>query len=344
MLDSKIQLLKNHFGIATPEDWQAVAPSMVLSLDGIGPATLDYLRLCLAARNLTLRDDATPEHWKANLDRSKIGVVLGNEEFADALEEGQQLDVGLINPFTILIDSAEEHAYTFEGLNADSDRDNRPLIVPYEWQCLGRHPDSLGDYAIKGHVGRCHVERKSMDDAHGTFLGWGRSGKPDDDGKRTGVTRRERFERELLNLSQIPHGHVVIECSFGDLVANAPEWGKRTAAENGKTLFRTVLAWQHRYPTVQWHFCADRRFAEIVTFRIFERFWQDEVNPKTRREREETKFIAGPATLFEDDPLGPPSDYPAVFSGPHDGFGMMAPARPAIAETNNVQVNLDSLF
>jgi hypothetical protein len=335
LLDSKIQLLKNHFGIAIPTDWQAVAPSMVLSIDGIGPATLDYLRLCLAARNLTLRDDATPEHWKANLDRTKIGVVLSNEEFE--LSEGDTIDTGIINPFTILIDSAEEHAYTFEGLEADSDRGNRPLIVPYEWQCLGRHPDSLGDYAIKGHVGRCHVERKSMDDAHGTFLGWGRGGKEDENGKRTGVTRRERFECELLNLSQIPHGHVVIECSFGDLVANAPEWGKRTAAENGKTLFRTILAWQHRYPTVQWHFCADRRFAEIVTFRIFERFWQDEVNPKTRREPVSATVSQHTKQIFDD-------LCDAVFSGPHDDFGMMTPARPAIATANNVQINLDSLF
>lgn len=344
MLDSKIQLLKNHFGIATPADWQDVAPAMILSIDGIGPATLDYLRLCLAMRNITLRDDATPEHWKANLDKSKIGVVLGNEEFE--LGEGETLDTGIINPFTILIDSAEEHAYTFEGLHADSDRDNRPLIVPFEWQCLGRHPDSLGDYAIKGHVGRCHVERKSMDDAHGTFLGWGRSGKPDDDGKRTGVTRRERFERELLNLSQIPHGHVVIECSFADLVSNAPEWGKRTAAENGKTLFRTVLAWQHRYPNVQWHFCADRRFAEIVTFRIFERFWLDEVNPKTRRISTETEMRIDRTTSLIYEPID--GDYPGfIDSGPQDDFGMLRPARPTIVTTtqqNNVQINLDSLF
>jgi len=163
-------------------------------------------------------------------------------------------------PFLILIDSAEQQPFSFANLRADAAKDHATFDVRTKWQALGRHPVSLGDYSIEGGLGRCHVERKSMDDAHGTFLGWAGG-------------RRERFESELANLSQIECGLVVVECSLAELINRAPQWGTKTAAENAKSLHRSILAWQQDY-RVSWAFCDSRRLAEITTFRWLERWWR----------------------------------------------------------------------
>ena len=262
VLDSRIQACKDYFGICKPEDWRAVRPAWILGLPNVGPATLDHIRMYLAARGIALRDDRTPEYWKQHLSEARIGQTMGNEQIDP--EDGGGQDRAVICPFTVLIDSAEQDPFGFQGLSTDADRGNRPLIVPTEWRSLGRHPDSRGDYSIDGFQERIGVERKSQSDAHGTFLGW----KND---------RRERFESELENLSQIDRGYVVIESSFGELIRAAPEWGKRTAQQNQKAIFRSVLSWQNKWPKVNWLFCDDRRLAEVTTFRVLEKYWLSQI-------------------------------------------------------------------
>jgi|GEM_PF-887864 hypothetical protein len=275
MLDSKIQSLKDHFGITLPEDWQAVTPAWILSQDGVGQVTLDYLRLLLAARGLTLKGDRTPEYWQAHLKDARISHTLSNEELLKELGEDGG-DRGVVNPFTIIIDTAEQFPFTFQGFRTDGAADkSRPLIIPTEFRALGRFPFSLGDYAPDCGIGRCHVERKSMQDAHGTFLGWARKGED--------VGRRDRFEQELERLSEIEAGLVVVECSFADLVRLAPEYGYRSAAANAKTLFRSVLAWQQDY-AVAWQFCDGRRLAEQFVFRWLSR-WHEK-DQEARKEEE----------------------------------------------------------
>lgn len=269
MLDSKLQQLKDHFGIETVHNWQNVRPEWIVSLDGIGPKTLEYLRLMLAQHDLTLKDDRTAEFWRSHKASARIVEVLGNEQVEDDDGRPAAKDRGIICPFTVLIDTAEQSPFTFQNLRTDADQHGRPLIVPTKSQALGRFPDSLGDYSIDspiGGYGRCHVERKSMADAHATFLGWARKGED------TG--RRERFERELELLSEMEAGLVVVECSFTQLVANAPQWGVRTAAQNAKALHRSVLAWQRRY-AVQWCWADDRRMAEKSAFQWL-RGWYDD--------------------------------------------------------------------
>ena len=252
MLDTKLQTLKDRFGVSTQQDWQDVEPAWILSQDGIGPVTLDYLRLLLANKGLTLKNDRTPEFWKQHLEHARVSQTLGNEEITD------DCDRGIICPFTVLIDSAEQQPFTFQGFRADSELKGRPLIVPVERRALGRHPDSLGDYSLSGGEGRCHVERKSMADAHSTILGFG-------DGHRA------RFEKELENLSKIEAGLVVVECSLSELLANAPQYGKRTRQQNAKALHRSVIAFVQDYRT-PWQFCDGRRLAEQTCFRWLERW------------------------------------------------------------------------
>jgi tryptophan-rich sensory protein len=78
--------------------------------------------------------------------------------------------------------------------------------------------------------------------------------------------RRERFNRELANLASMESAAVIVECEMSTLLANAPERGVKTAAENRKLLFRQILAWQQQY-RVPWIFCDGRHMAEIAAYR-----------------------------------------------------------------------------
>lgn len=300
MLDSKLQKLKDHFGISTVHDWQSVRPEWVVSLDGVGPKTLAYLRLLLAQHGCTLKGDKTPEYWQQHQASARIVEVLGNELIDD--DDGQPVakDRGIVLPFTVLIDSAEQQPFTFQGLRSDANDGGRPLIVPFEFTSLGRHPESLGDYSLDSPIGgrgRCHVERKSMEDAHATILGWARKGED--------VGRRDRFERELQQLGEIEAGLVVVECSFTTMVAKAPQYGHRSAAQNAKTLFRSVLAWQQDY-RVQWAFCDGRRLAEQMTFRWLKRWYdkgveqrKEEVKAAERRRQAVLPVAAAEQSVFD---------------------------------------------
>lgn len=178
------------------------------------------------------------------------------------------------SPFTVYIDSAESHPYTFEGIAADSVQTRRKhadpiLTVPHEFRCLGRHPNSLGDYSAEGLIEIAHVERKSKEDYWGTLLGWTTGYEAD----RELPGRRERFTKELENLSSIPCPLVVVEASFGECLATCPQWGKKPAGENAKHLNRKTLSLQCEY-RVPFLFCDSRRLAEVVTYRHLTTAWR----------------------------------------------------------------------
>lgn len=276
MFDKRIEQLRHHFGITTLEDWCGIHPEWILAQDKCGPVLLDHVRLYLAQHNITLHNDQTPEYWKRYARAGKIVTSLTDPDDGD--------DLSVINGFTVLVDSAEQSPFAFTGLKTDAAHPsggNRPLIVPTREHCLGRHPHSLGDYSLLGGEGRCHIERKSMADAQSTILGW--------DG------RRERFERELQNLSEIECGLVLVECSFTELICKAPQYGRRTANQNAKALSRSVLAYMQDY-RVPWLFCDDRRAAEIHAFRWLERWWK-KLREKEKAEEREAKRQLGAMEL-----------------------------------------------
>lgn len=174
-----------------------------------------------------------------------------------------------IVPFTILVDSAESQQFTFTGFRADANKDGRPLIVPTKWQPLGRHPHSLGDYSIEGMAGRVAVERKSMEDAWGTILGW-----PSKHEQQHELgSRRQRFEKELDNLAKIDAALVVVEATMSDCLRLMPAHGVKSRALNAKIFYRSVIAYLQDY-RVPWLFCDSRRMAEVATYRFLVRFWE----------------------------------------------------------------------
>lgn len=182
------------------------------------------------------------------------------------------------NPFIILVDTAEGQPFTFSGHRADADKNYAPLIVEREYTCLGRHPDSLGDYSIKGLTGRVHVERKSMSDAWSTILGW----ESEYETSRGLVGHRNRFEKELENLSQIDCGLVVVEATIDQCILHMPARGTKTIQENRKIFYRSVLSCMQKY-RVPWIWSSSRRAAEVDTFRWLELYWRKRTTAAERR-------------------------------------------------------------
>jgi hypothetical protein len=178
-------------------------------------------------------------------------------------------------PFAILIDSAEQQPFEFKNLRADADKKYRTYRATTERVCLGRYPDSLGDYSLSGALGHCHVERKGQGDAYSTFLGFGRHGT---------TSRYERFRQELENLSRLESALIVVECPLQQLLLQAPKTERRSAQENARMIFRSILAWQQDYH-VQWAFCESRRMAEITTFRWLYRWWEKHLKPSEPRQQ-----------------------------------------------------------
>ena len=191
-------------------------------------------------------------------------------------------------PWRILVDSAEQHEWTFQNITADAAKHYRTyqIDIPlhrgestahYSWRALGRSPKGLGDYSIEYQlgsgqpgdevrwltgVGRIGIERKSVSDLQGTLLGWG-------DG------RRERFEGELANLSGMI-ACVMVEGSIEVCLRTIEPRGGKSLEHLQKSLMRSILALQQDYP-VRWIFMPDRRAAEVATFRWLERWWRKQV-------------------------------------------------------------------
>jgi hypothetical protein len=174
-------------------------------------------------------------------------------------------------PFTIYIDTAEQHPFPFVSIRADADKDIGVWKITTEKRCLGRHPNSLGDYSLAGGIGRCHVERKSMVDLQSTLLGFS-------DGHRA------RFESEMENLSRIESALLVVECTKDDFLKNAPDYGKKSTELNAKILYRSVMAIAQDY-RVQVEWSGSRRMAELDTFRWLYRFWEKVLKPEQKAKK-----------------------------------------------------------
>lgn len=172
--------------------------------------------------------------------------------------------------FTVIIDTREQSPYQFESIRADVGADplQRPIIIPTTRRFLPQ-----GDYSIAGHDVAVAIERKSIGDLFGT-LGRG----------------RRRFEAELLRLqSEATFAAVVVEAEWSEILGDPPA----RCRLNPKTIFRSVLAWQQRYPRVHWLMVPGRAAGEIATYRTLERFWVEQ----QRREKRKSglQHVAEPA-------------------------------------------------
>jgi ERCC4-type nuclease len=153
-------------------------------------------------------------------------------------------------PGLVLIDHREKAPFAFTGFRADARQGSKALEVPTETAVL-----PTGDYSLQGFTGRVAVERKSLADLYHT-LG----------------QDRERFVEELKRLDRMERSAVVVEADW-DAILNRPPANSRLPP---KTVFRSILAWQGCFPRVHWWMLPSRRLAEVVTFRLLERFLRDQ--------------------------------------------------------------------
>lgn len=199
-------------------------------------------------------------------------------------------------PGVVLIDCQEQIPFTFEGIACDA------AAGTGDWQVRTERANlDTADYTLDGYASRVGVERKSLADLFGT-LGQG----------------RERFVRELERLAEYKFAAVVVEADWRAVVRLYPPeleamrrtiavkymdgadtsqpWGEWLAALDSiapgppprsrldpKTVFRSVLAWQQRYPNIHWWFCPNREFAEVTTLRILERWVKEQKEAAFRK-------------------------------------------------------------
>jgi hypothetical protein len=239
-IDHRIAIARDHFKITSPDDWCEIRPHWIRTLHGCGPRTVDMIRLYLAARGLTLKDDATPGFWQQHLQTATIGGQVS------------LVDNAITEDFTILIDSGEQQPFTFQGFTEGQ----RPLLVPYQWQALGK---AHGDYSVAGCEGYVHIERKSCEDAIGTFLSHG--------------DRGDNWLDTMSFLAEIPMGAIVIEATMGQCVASIQSRGKRSVTALRSEFQGSVLSWSSEFCVPFW-FMDTRRIAERWTYKILKRGWR----------------------------------------------------------------------
>lgn len=179
----------------------------------------------------------------------------------------------ILQPFTILVDSAEQLPFAFQGMRSDANQHYRPIIVdlknPAHWrrQCLGRNEQSCGDYSLEflhggqlvSLVGELAIERKSVQDFQSTVLGFA-------DG------RHSRFCNELANLSTMTSA-VFIEGPEQLVLSSLVARGSKPVEAIRKTLRRSIESLRQDFK-VHFIFCKDREDAERRVYYWLTRKWK----------------------------------------------------------------------
>lgn len=154
-------------------------------------------------------------------------------------------------PFTVLVDTREQRAYTFRQLADVTRKGTVSLRVPVRLCTI-----PAGDYSIDGYAAQIAVERKTLPDFLGSFGG-----------------NRDCEERKLAKLAALPVAWYVLEFTYGQLLfEHVPH-----SRVNRKAMSRSIMAYQVQYPTVHWFFAGERAVAESLTYRLLEKWWWDRI-------------------------------------------------------------------
>lgn len=179
-------------------------------------------------------------------------------------------------PRTVLVDTREQLPLVFDGITPDLETECGQWRAPYlfadvtadkdhgggAWQVTTERIGlTSGDYSLDGYATAVAVERKSINDLFHT-LSQGRA----------------RFIRELERLNEMTFAAVVVEREWSEIFRNPPKHSRMSV----RSVYRSVLAWQQRFPRVHWWMTPGRDFAEVTTLRILERFLKEQAENSFR--------------------------------------------------------------
>jgi ERCC4-type nuclease len=142
-------------------------------------------------------------------------------------------------PIPLVVDTREQKPFTFGSI------DPQPEIVVKALE--------TGDYSIVGMEDRVTIERKSLADLFGS-CGQG----------------RDRFEREIMRMSEFHYAAIVCESDWRTILKSPPPHCRL----NPKTILASMVAWEQRYGIHFWA-CPGRQFAERLTYRLLDRYYHD---------------------------------------------------------------------
>lgn len=177
------------------------------------------------------------------------------------IEDVEEIDVtessSLICPFMIRVDTREQAPFRFGGIEADGGK-GQLLIVPLATQ----EALKTGDYSIVGYEEQITIERKGISDWFGSI-----------------GQDRERFEREMVRMSQMEFAAVVIEGDWNELLLNTAHYSRMSP----KACARTIASWASKYGV---HFfpTMNRRHAELMTFQLLNQYWRHKQPIKRKTE------------------------------------------------------------
>lgn len=158
--------------------------------------------------------------------------------------------------FEIVIDTREQKPFRFKDVPKDKiEGGGHWKQIPYRVSTLG-----TGDYSILGFEPDTRIGDR--------LVGVGIERKSKEDLYQTLTQGRERFENELVRLvNQCRYALIVVESDLNDIVKIPPIFSD----VKPKTIIRTVISYQVKYPSIQWAFCTNRAFAEVYAFRYLMR-------------------------------------------------------------------------
>jgi len=153
--------------------------------------------------------------------------------------------------FVVAVDTREQLPFAFRNITGDRGR-----IIEIEACRVGL---KTGDYSIQGMEDVVAIERKSKTDLYGTV-----------------ARGRARFKKEIGRLATMAAPAVVLECDLASLLRRPAR-----SRVSPSSVLNSLIAWSVRHRIPVWP-CPNRRFAEIVTYRLLCHFWGE--HERRRRE------------------------------------------------------------
>lgn len=165
----------------------------------------------------------------------------------------------LPSPIAITVDTREQRPYRFTYFKKEGVAVTKKSTLPAGDYMVSREDEwnPSGLPSLEQLSQRAVVERKSLGDLYGT------------------LTRgRRRFVHELEKLSRYGFAAVVIESELSQ-IANPNDTLPWPTNAKPKSIVASILAWGQRF-NVHFYMCPGRENAEVITFRILERWIRDQ--------------------------------------------------------------------